>query len=172
MMTVVHQIKDRDFAGRVEAMADAARKLHYEEVAACRRIGQLSLDLVPNGATILTHCNAGALATGGYGTALGVVRAAQEAGKNVRVLACETRPYLQGARLTAWELAKDLIPVEVITDSMAAHFMAKGLIQLCVVGEYPQENRLPHVPHREKAHLLNCWIGCIWIRQCHTCQRG
>jgi methylthioribose-1-phosphate isomerase len=134
MMTVVHQIKDRDFAGRVEAMADAARKLHYEEVEACKRIGQLSLDLVPNGATILTHCNAGALATGGYGTALGVVRAAQKAGKNVRVLACETRPYLQGARLTAWELWKDLIPVEVITDSMAAHFMAKGAIQLCVVG--------------------------------------
>ena len=89
---------------------------------------------MPEGATILTHCNAGALATGGYGTALGIVRAAHEAGKKVRVLACETRPYLQGARLTAWELSKDQIPVEVITDSMAAHFMSKKGVDLVVVG--------------------------------------
>jgi methylthioribose-1-phosphate isomerase len=83
---------------------------------------------------VLTHCNAGALATGGYGTALGVIRAGIEAGKNLRVLADETRPYLQGARLTAWELHADGIPVEVITDSMAAHFMKRGEVSAVVVG--------------------------------------
>src|SRR5678816_1241764 len=83
---------------------------------------------------VLTHCNAGALATGGYGTALGVIRAAVSAGKALRVFADETRPYLQGARLTAWELARDGIPVEVITDSMAAHFMKRGEVAAVVVG--------------------------------------
>jgi methylthioribose-1-phosphate isomerase len=115
-------------------MAQKARELHRAEVAACRKLGAVGAELVPDGATILTHCNAGALATGGYGTALGIVRAAKEAGKKVRVLACETRPYLQGARLTAWELHKDQIPVEVITDSMAAHFMAQRVVKLVIVG--------------------------------------
>ncbi len=119
---------------RVERVAEAARQLHREDVAACRRIGELGAARVPAGATILTHCNAGALATGGYGTALGVIRAAHEAGKKVRVLACETRPLLQGARLTAWELAKDEIPVEVITDSMVAHFMGRGEVDVVIVG--------------------------------------
>ncbi|MBX3191427.1 MAG: S-methyl-5-thioribose-1-phosphate isomerase [Labilithrix sp.] len=123
-----------DYAMRAERVAQEARALHRAEVAACRAIGALGAPFVPDGATILTHCNAGALATGGYGTALGVVRAAHAAGKKIRVLACETRPYLQGARLTAWELAKDRIPVEVIGDSMAAHFMAKKQIDLVVVG--------------------------------------
>jgi methylthioribose-1-phosphate isomerase len=123
-----------DFPARTEKIAEAARALHRADVAACRRIGELGAELVPDGATILTHCNAGALATGGYGTALGVIRAARDAGKTVRVLASETRPYLQGARLTAWELAKDRIPVEVIGDSMAAHFMAKKAVSLVVVG--------------------------------------
>jgi len=123
-----------DFMPRTEKMAEEARAIHRAEVAACRALGQLGAELVPDGATILTHCNAGALATGGYGTALGVVRAAREAGKNVRVLACETRPYLQGARLTAWELWKDQIQVEVIADGMAAHFMAKKGISLVIVG--------------------------------------
>ena len=115
-------------------MAQEARTLHKAEVAACRKLGALGAELVPDGATILTHCNAGALATGGYGTALGIVRAAKEAGKQIRVIACETRPYLQGARLTAWELNKDAIAVEVITDSMAAHFMAKRAVTIVVVG--------------------------------------
>lgn len=123
-----------DFASRAEAMARAARELHRDEVAACRKLGALGAALVPDGATILTHCNAGALATGGYGTALGVVRAAKEAGKDVRVIACETRPYLQGARLTAWELSKDRIHVEVIADAMAAHFMAKRAVNAVIVG--------------------------------------
>jgi len=97
-------------------------------------MGQLGAAEVPDGTVILTHCNAGALATGGYGTALGVIRAAHADGKNVRVLAGETRPYLQGARLTAWELHQDGIPVEVITDSMAGHYFQKGEIQFVVVG--------------------------------------
>jgi methylthioribose-1-phosphate isomerase len=119
---------------RLEQMGDEARAIHAAEVAACRKIGQIGAELVPDGATILTHCNAGALATGGYGTALGVIRAAREMGKRVHVLATETRPYLQGGRLTAWELSRDGIPVEVITDSMVAHFMAARAIDLVVVG--------------------------------------
>ena len=121
-------------AARIAQLAMLARHLHTQDVEACRRMGRFGAERIPDGATILTHCNAGALATGGYGTALGVVRGAIEAGKRVRVLADETRPYLQGARLTAWELAKDGIPVEVITDSMAAFFMKRGEISAVVVG--------------------------------------
>ena len=134
MKRVVEEVRSLEPPVRTERLAAEARALHKGEVAACRALGALGVPFVPDGATILTHCNAGALATGGYGTALGIVRAAQEAGKKVRVLACETRPYLQGARLTAWELAKDNIPVEVITDSMAAHFMSKKAVDLVVVG--------------------------------------
>jgi methylthioribose-1-phosphate isomerase len=134
MKRVAEEARSLDYAVRTERIAAEARALHKAEIAACRAIGTLGAPFVPDGATILTHCNAGALATGGYGTALGIVRAAHEAGKKIRVLACETRPYLQGARLTAWELSKDHIPVEVITDSMAAHFMAKKGVDLVVVG--------------------------------------
>lgn len=119
---------------RYRAMLAEAEAIHREDVASCKKMGALGAEDVPHGATILTHCNAGALATGGYGTALGVIRAAHEAGKDIRVLADETRPYLQGARLTAWELHQDGIPVEVITDSMAAHFFQKGEIGFVVVG--------------------------------------
>lgn len=121
-------------ATRLERLAKAARDLHRDEIEACKKIGALGGALLSDDATILTHCNAGALATGGYGTALGVIRGAIEAKKNVRVIACETRPYLQGARLTAWELSKDKIPVEVITDSMAAHVMKTMKIDAVVVG--------------------------------------
>jgi methylthioribose-1-phosphate isomerase len=119
---------------RYRAQLAEAEAIHREDVASCRAMGRLGAADVPEGATILTHCNAGALATGGYGTALGVVRAAHELGKGVRVLADETRPYLQGARLTAWELHADGIPVEVITDSMAAYFFQRGEIDFVVVG--------------------------------------
>ena len=105
-----------------------------EDVATCRAIGQAGVDLVPSGGRILTHCNAGGLATGGYGTALGVVRAAVEAGRDVTVLASETRPFLQGARLTAWELARDRIPVTVVTDNMVGYLMQRGEVDLIVVG--------------------------------------
>ena len=134
MKRVIDEVVSLDYVQRTERLANEARALHKAEIAACRAIGALGLQFVPDQATILTHCNAGALATGGYGTALGIVRAAHEAGKKIKVLACETRPYLQGARLTAWELAKDHIPVEVITDSMVAHFMAGKQIDLVVVG--------------------------------------
>ena len=115
-------------------LAEEAVRMKEEDIASCRAIGRHGEPLVPAGALILTHCNAGALATAGYGTALGVVRAAHDAGKNVRVLADETRPFLQGARLTAWELLKDSIDATVITDGMAGHFLRKGEITLAVVG--------------------------------------
>jgi methylthioribose-1-phosphate isomerase len=116
------------------ALAVEARAIHREDVEACRAIGQLGAERVADGSTILTHCNAGALATGGYGTALGVVRAARERGKRVRVVACETRPVLQGTRLTAWELARDGFDVTLITDSMVAQLMRRGGVSLVVVG--------------------------------------
>ncbi len=119
---------------RARAMQEEAESIHREDVAACRAMGALGAADVPARATILTHCNAGALATGGYGTALGVIRAAHAQGKLERVLACETRPYLQGARLTSFELREDGIPVEVITDSMVGHFMSRGEIHFAVVG--------------------------------------
>ncbi len=117
-----------------EAVVEEAARIAAEDVAVNRRIGQHGQELVPDGATVLTHCNAGALATVGYGTALGVVRAAVEAGKTVRVIATETRPLLQGARLTAYELLKDGIPVTLITDNMVGFVMAKGMVDLVVVG--------------------------------------
>ena len=111
-----------------------ADRIHDDDVASCRAIGRHGATLVPDGARILTHCNAGALATAGYGTALGVIRGAVEAGRTVRVLADETRPFLQGARLTAWELVKDGIDTTVITDNMAGAIMRAGDIDLVVVG--------------------------------------
>lgn len=116
------------------ALLDEADAIHAEDVALCRAIGEHGQALVPDKATILTHCNAGALATAGHGTALGVVRSAVEAGKKVHVLADETRPFLQGARLTAWELQRDSIPVTVIPDVAAAAIMRKGMVDLVVVG--------------------------------------
>ncbi len=118
----------------VDTLAEEARQIHRDDVAANMTMGRLGAERVPEGATILTHCNAGALATGGYGTALGVIRAARDMGKTVRVLADETRPYLQGARLTSWELAQDGIDVTVITDNAAASFFGAGEIDLAVVG--------------------------------------
>ncbi len=109
-------------------------RMHSEDIEANRRIGRFGQALIPGKARVLTHCNAGALATAGYGTALGVIRAAVEAGKHIQVFADETRPFLQGARLTAWELQKDGIPVTVITDNMAGYFLQKGDIDCVVVG--------------------------------------
>jgi len=111
-----------------------ARAIHDEDVQSCRTMGAHGAALVPDAARILTHCNAGALATAGYGTALGVIRAAAEQGKRIAVLADETRPFLQGARLTAWELVKDGIDTTVITDNMAASMMRLQEVDLVVVG--------------------------------------
>lgn len=111
-----------------------ARQIHAEDERACRAIGDIGQTLIKDGDRVLTHCNAGALATGGYGTALGVIRAAIENGKKISVFADETRPLLQGSRLTAWELREDNIPVTVICDNAAALLMAKGLVDLVVTG--------------------------------------
>ena len=112
-----------------------ALAIFEEDIAANRAIGKFGGPLIPDGATVLTHCNAGALATAGdYGTALGVIRGARDAGKKIAVIADETRPFLQGLRLTAWELAKDDIPVTVITDNMAGHVMKTGKVDAVVVG--------------------------------------
>ncbi len=117
-----------------ERLVVESRRIHDEDVASCRTMGAHGATLVPDTARILTHCNAGALATAGYGTALGVIRAAVEQGKTIAVLADETRPFLQGARLTAWELVKDGIDTTVITDNMAGSMMRLGDVDLVVVG--------------------------------------
>jgi methylthioribose-1-phosphate isomerase len=115
-------------------LAEAALALFGADVEANRAIGRAGAALVPDGARILTHCNTGALATAGHGTALGVIRSARDQGKRVSVIASETRPYLQGARLTAWEMIQEKIPVTLITDNTAGHLMSLGRIDLVLVG--------------------------------------
>jgi methylthioribose-1-phosphate isomerase len=115
-------------------LVEEAQLVREEDIAINRAIGRHGAALVPDGKTVLTHCNAGALATAGYGTALGVIRAARESGKRIDVFADETRPFLQGARLTVWELQQDGIPTTLITDNMAGHFMKSGRIGCVVVG--------------------------------------
>ena len=123
----VEEIKQR--------LTNEALAIFNEDIASNRALGKFGGELIADGATVLTHCNAGALATAGdYGTALGVIRGAIDAGKRVAVIADETRPFLQGARLTAWELAQDNIPVTVITDNMAGHVMKQGKVDCVVVG--------------------------------------
>ena len=116
------------------AVVARARQMYDEDIAACKQMGANGASLLPKEGTVLTHCNAGALATCGYGSALGVIRAAIERGHKIDVFADETRPFLQGARLTAWELMKDNIPTTVLCDNMAAHLMSKGRIQAVIVG--------------------------------------
>ncbi|HEY8489385.1 MAG TPA: S-methyl-5-thioribose-1-phosphate isomerase [Dehalococcoidia bacterium] len=116
------------------ALLEEALRIHREDVAANRAMGRHGAALIPDGATVLTHCNTGALATGGYGTALGVVRAAVAAGKRVRVLVDETRPLLQGARLTAWELQREGIPATLMVDGAAGSMMRRGLVACVLVG--------------------------------------
>ncbi|HXQ23735.1 MAG TPA: S-methyl-5-thioribose-1-phosphate isomerase [Candidatus Acidoferrales bacterium] len=128
------RVSERSLVEIREALRREAQAIHREDIAANRALGKHGAALVPRDAQVLTHCNAGALATAGYGTALGIVRAAREAGKHVSVLATETRPFLQGARLTAWELKRDHIPVTLITDGMAGHFMRTGAIACVIVG--------------------------------------
>jgi methylthioribose-1-phosphate isomerase len=117
-----------------QLLIDEAKRIHAEEEAATRRLSQLGSGLIKDGFTILTHCNAGALATAGYGTALGVIKAAREQGKKIEVIATETRPLLQGACLTAWELMQEKIPVTLITDSMAGYFLNRGKVNCVIVG--------------------------------------
>jgi methylthioribose-1-phosphate isomerase len=116
------------------ALMKESQAILEEDIVLCKTMGRYGAELIKDGQTILTHCNAGSLATAGYGTALGVIRAACEQGKKINVIADETRPVLQGARLTAWELMQDQIPVTLITDNMAGSLMKQGKIHLCVVG--------------------------------------
>lgn len=135
MRAAFHQNRDRlDDAALASLLVEEAKRIQSEDEAMNHRMGELGADLMPQDGTVLTHCNAGALATAGFGTALGVIRAAVARGKTIRVMADETRPLLQGARLTAWELHQDGIPTTLITDSMAGHFMKKGEIRVAIVG--------------------------------------
>lgn len=134
IMKKAYENKDRSIDEIREEMLSEAQKMDREDVEKNRRIGEYGNQLINNNDTILTHCNAGSLATCDYGTALGVIRAAHEAGKEIQVYADETRPYLQGARLTAYELMHDGIPVTLICDNMAGYFMRKGEINCCIVG--------------------------------------
>ena len=131
---VLASLRDAPAADAARALVAEAEALHDDDVSTNRALGAHGAELVPDGATVLTHCNAGALATAGFGTALGVVRAAVEAGKRVAVVADETRPLLQGARLTAWELAQDGIPVTLIADVAAASLLRAGDVDLVIVG--------------------------------------
>jgi len=135
VLTQVRKVTEREGVQAAKrAVLQLADEMADEDVAVNRRIGAFGLDLVPGNANVLTHCNAGALATVDYGTALGVVRAAHEAGRGIHVFVDETRPFLQGARLTAWELQQMNVPMTLITDSMAGHFMSRGKVDLVVVG--------------------------------------
>jgi len=118
--------------GRAKDLEAEAKAIYEEDIAANRALGEFGAELIPNRARIMTHCNTGALATAGHGTALGIVRSSK--GKKVTVIACETRPYLQGARLTAWECMQEGIPCTLITDSMAGHLMSRGEVDVVVVG--------------------------------------
>ncbi len=122
---------------RMKGVADPeaqALAIFAEDLDACRTMGANGAALIPDGARIMTHCNAGALATAGHGTALGVIRSARDQGKKISVIANETRPYLQGARLTAWEMVQESIPVTLISDNMAGHLMSRGEVDVVIVG--------------------------------------
>ena len=126
--------QQRDLPQLRKALLSEAKAMHAQDVAANRAMGAFGSEFISDGANVLTHCNAGALATAGYGTAVGVIRAAHEAGKRLHVWVDETRPYLQGARLTAWELQQIGVPLTLITDNMAGHFMQRGQVDCVIVG--------------------------------------
>lgn len=134
MKQTLNLLRGRSVTEVKRALIKESQAILDEDIAMNKAMGRHGSALIQDGNTILTHCNAGSLATAGYGTALGVVRAAWEQGKKIRVIADETRPVLQGSRLTAWELMQDKIPVTLITDNMAGSIMRQGLIHLCVVG--------------------------------------
>ncbi len=134
MSKLYRSMRGQDSAAIRERLVSEAQKVREEDIAINKAIGRNGAALVPDGKTVLTHCNAGALATAGFGTALGVIRAAVELGKKIDVFADETRPFLQGARLTAWELQRDGIETTLITDNMAGHFLKSGRIGCVIVG--------------------------------------
>ena len=128
------QTRDGSTQASAKALLELARQMHSDDIEINRAIGRHGAPLIADGARVMTHCNAGALATAGHGTALGVIRSARDAGKRISVIANETRPYLQGARLTAWEMVQENIPVTLVTDNMAGHLMQRGRIDVIVVG--------------------------------------
>jgi methylthioribose-1-phosphate isomerase len=134
MKKVYESVRHQPIESIRDTLVREAQQIRLEDIAINEAIGRNGADLVPDGKTVLTHCNAGALATAGYGTALGVIRAAVESGKKIDVFADETRPFLQGSRLTVWELQQDNIPATLITDNMAGHFLKSGRIGCVVVG--------------------------------------
>jgi methylthioribose-1-phosphate isomerase len=134
MRRLYSELQDRPLDETRAKLVAEAQQIRLEDIAINQCIGKNGAPLIPDGKTVLTHCNAGALATAGYGTALGVIRAAVAAGKKIDVFADETRPFLQGARLTVWELQHDHIPATLITDNMAGHFLHSGRIGCVVVG--------------------------------------
>jgi methylthioribose-1-phosphate isomerase len=134
MTAKFESLRIRPIAQIQQALIEESQRMHAEDIAANQAMGRHGATLMPSSGGVLTHCNAGALATAGYGTALGVIRAAVEAGKKIHVYADETRPFLQGSRLTAWELMKDGIPTTVISDNMAGVMMQQGKIGAIVVG--------------------------------------
>jgi methylthioribose-1-phosphate isomerase len=134
MQEKFERVRIRPIAQIKQDLTEEARRMHAEDIAANQAMGRHGATLMPDEGGVLTHCNAGALATAGYGTALGVIRAAVERGKKIHVFADETRPFLQGSRLTAWELMKDGIPTTVISDNMAGAMMRRGKIAAIVVG--------------------------------------
>ncbi len=134
MRRTLESLKGQPVSAIKKRLISESQAILEEDISLCKTMGRHGAELIQDGQTILTHCNAGSLATAGYGTALGVIRAAWEQGKKINVIADETRPVLQGARLTAWELMQDHIPVTLITDNMAGSLMRQGKIQLCVVG--------------------------------------
>lgn len=134
MRRKLESLRAQPVSGIKQALIIESQSILEEDIQLCKTMGRHGAELVRDGQTVLTHCNAGSLATAGYGTALGVIRAAHEQGKKISVIADETRPVLQGSRLTAWELMQDQIPVTLITDNMAGSLMRQGKIHLCVVG--------------------------------------
>jgi methylthioribose-1-phosphate isomerase len=134
MQAVYAAVRKRDTEAVASALTGEAARIFAEDLEVNRAMGRHGAVLVADGARIMTHCNAGALATSGHGTALGVVRSARDAGKRVSVIANETRPFLQGARLTAWELLQERIPVTLVTDGMAGHLMQRGKVDMVIVG--------------------------------------
>ncbi len=134
MRTLLNINKDKSIDELKEIVVNNAKQIYEDDIKICKMIGENGSELLKDGMTVMTHCNAGALATAGYGTALGVIRSAIEKGKNINVIANETRPFLQGSRLTAWELSKDNIPVTLITDNMAGYVMKNKKVDAVVVG--------------------------------------
>ncbi|NIT14875.1 MAG: S-methyl-5-thioribose-1-phosphate isomerase [Candidatus Dadabacteria bacterium] len=134
MNDLAYSLKDKTVQQITSALIKEAKLIRAQDIDICKNIGKMGAKLIKKGNNVITHCNAGALATAGYGTALGVLRAANEQGKNIHVYSTETRPFLQGSRLTAWELSKDNIAVTIITDSMAGHVMSTKNIDAVVVG--------------------------------------